>query len=115
MIVCRFNVSTALTQKWCIAFGGSGSERSVWNGIVELKDTGHIAVIGWTNSFGEGIADMFLTALTNKGKILWCRTFGGSNGDTARGVIQSSVNSSQLFVAGHSNAGGTTSGVFSSE
>ncbi|OGF66469.1 MAG: hypothetical protein A2Y62_17480 [Candidatus Fischerbacteria bacterium RBG_13_37_8] len=72
---------------WQKAFGGINDDSA--NSVQQTSDGGYI-VAGRTNSFGEGSDDLLVIKLNAIGNILWRRTFGGINNDSAGSVMQTS-------------------------
>lgn len=70
---------------WDRIFGGSDND-SVY--LLIQTDDGGLAVAGYTFSYSAGRADFWLIKLDNRGNKLWERTFGGSNEDSVRSLIQ---------------------------
>ena len=73
--------------EWAKTFGGSGDDRV--NSILQTSDGGY-ALAGVTSSFGAGYYDVFLLKLSSDGSLEWAKTFGGSGGDYANSLIQTS-------------------------
>ena len=70
---------------WDKAFGGNEAE--VANSIIQTRDGGY-ALAGYTWSKGEGREDAWVIKLDKNGEIAWDKTFGGSDEDVARCIIQ---------------------------
>jgi hypothetical protein len=73
--------------QWTKTIGGSYYD--IAYSIVQSSDGGYI-VAGGTESFGAGKADIFVVKLDSSGNVVWAKTIGGSKGDRARSIIQSS-------------------------
>ena len=73
--------------QWAKTFGGSSYDR-VYS-VQQTSDGGYI-VAGYTLSFGAGSADVFLLKTDASGNLQWIKTFGGSSGDYAYSVQQTS-------------------------
>ncbi|MHA2405683.1 MAG: hypothetical protein ACXADB_06730 [Candidatus Hermodarchaeia archaeon] len=65
---------------WNQTFGGSGYD--VGRSVVELS-TGEFALVGTTNSYGDGLMDVWLLVTNSTGHQLSNQTFGGTNTDWA--------------------------------
>jgi hypothetical protein len=72
---------------WTKTIGGSSSDFAL--SITQSSDGGY-AVAGWTESFGAGGYDMYVVKLDSSGNVQWAKTIGGSGGDGANSIIQSS-------------------------
>jgi hypothetical protein len=57
---------------------GNGEERATE--VIELAD-GSFLISGYTNSFGHGMFDLFLTKLSSDGDEIWTKLYGGSQND----------------------------------
>jgi len=73
--------------EWAKAFGGVGSDYS--NCVIQTADGGY-AVAGYTWSYGVRWADFLILKLSPSGDLQWTKTFGGTDGDVAYSVIQTS-------------------------
>lgn len=104
---------------WTKAYGGSGGD--YFNAVQEFKNMPNnlaYAAAGYTNSFGAGSDDMFLTGTDVNGNVLFTKTYGGTALDRAyciRRITDPSGNPG-LIVAGESKSfpyfGGGTSDLF---
>jgi len=70
---------------WDKAFGGI--EADVANSIIQTRDGGY-ALAGYTWSKGAGREDAWVIKLDENGEVVWDKTFGGSDEDVARCIIQ---------------------------
>lgn len=70
---------------WTRTYRGSGRENCY---VVRQTTDGGYVLAGSTNSFGAGGADFYLVKTDASGDTLWTRTYGGSSGEVARGVEQ---------------------------
>lgn len=70
---------------WQKAYGGTSDE--IANSIVQTVDGGYI-VTGWTMSFGAGKTDFWVLKLNSAGSIAWQKTYGGTEGEWARTIIE---------------------------
>lgn len=85
LYILRAAANGALT--WSARFGGSGTDRAL--SIEPTSDGGFIAA-GMTRSCGAGGSDAYVVKTAADGSLLWQRTYGGSNDDEARSIIQTS-------------------------
>ena len=70
---------------WDNTFGGSDWDEA--NSIIQTTD-GDYLVAGGTASKGVGEFDVWIVKLNSQGNIIWDKTFGGSDDDTANSIIQ---------------------------
>jgi hypothetical protein len=70
---------------WNKTVGGSAIDNAV--SIIQTTDGGSIAA-GYTYSFGEGNADMFIVKLDSSGNLQWSKTIGGTGHDNAWSIIK---------------------------
>jgi hypothetical protein len=76
----------AQVVRFARTYGGTGYDVG-WS-VQQTSDGGYI-VAGWTHSFGAG-GDIFLIKTDANGNIQWAKTYGGTNGDYAFSVQQTS-------------------------
>ena len=72
-------------QYWAKTYGGSGGEGA--NSVQQTIDGGFI-VAGTTSSFGVGLHDIWMLKLDSGGNIVWQKTYGGFEVDSARSIQQ---------------------------
>ena len=70
---------------WNKTFGGYDDDMA--SSIIQTKNGDYVAV-GWTMSKGSGKQDAWVIKLDEQGNIKWDKTFGGTNYDSARSIIQ---------------------------
>jgi hypothetical protein len=73
--------------QWAKTYGGTYYEFASY--VQQTSDGGYI-VAGWTNTFGAGSSDVFLIKTDANGNIQWAKTYGGTNGEGATSVQQTS-------------------------
>ncbi len=73
--------------QWTHTYGGSDWEFA--NCVEQTLDGGYI-ICGGTYSYGKGNEDYYLIKTNSAGDTLWTKTYGGTNEDVAKSVIQSS-------------------------
>jgi hypothetical protein len=87
-------------MQWNQTYGGIGNDYAY--SLVETFDADY-ALVGMTESFGAGKADVWLIKTDAHGNMQWNQTFGGAEPDEANSLIQT-------FDGGYALAGYTTSG-----
>jgi uncharacterized delta-60 repeat protein len=70
---------------WQKAYGGTGGENA--NSVQQTTDGGYI-VSGSTMSFGAGSSDAWILKLNSDGSVAWQNAYGGTGGETAYSVQQ---------------------------
>jgi hypothetical protein len=73
--------------QWSRIDGGTGADEAY--SVVQTGDGGY-ALAGYTTSFGAGSWDFWLVKTDGAGNVQWSRTYGGTNDDIARSVVQTS-------------------------
>jgi prepilin-type N-terminal cleavage/methylation domain-containing protein len=73
------------TLSWSRTWGGPGTEYGI--SLMQTADGGYI-IAGHTTSYGSGSYDIFLAKYDSSGTLSWNRTWGGSNIDTIKSVVQ---------------------------
>lgn len=73
------------TQQWAKTYGGTGAEMGM---SVELTSDGGYVIAGYTTSYGNGAADVYLIKTNSAGVVAWSNTFGGTSDDAGTGVAQ---------------------------
>jgi len=69
---------------WDKTYGGSKDEQAY---AVAVTPDGGYAIVGFTNSFGAGIEDVYLVRTDANGDTVWTRTYGGTTGDAGYDLI----------------------------
>jgi len=75
--------STSGTQQWNRTWGAKGDDEGY---CVAIDGSNNAYLAGYTNSFGAGNYDAFLTKYAENGTQLWNQTWGGTNDDFGYGV-----------------------------
>ncbi|MDY6990868.1 MAG: MopE-related protein, partial [Thermodesulfobacteriota bacterium] len=69
---------SAETSKWAITYGGTSNEMAY--SVQQTADGGYI-VAGWTDSFGTGEEDLWITKVDSDGTIDWQKAYGGTGSE----------------------------------
>jgi hypothetical protein len=91
--------------QWAKTYGGTSWEGA--SSVQHTSDGGYI-VAGETYSFGAGSADLFLIKTDASGNVQWAKTYGGTSGDYAYSVRQTSDGG--YIVAGYTGSFGAGGG-----
>ncbi|MDD5531028.1 MAG: T9SS type A sorting domain-containing protein [bacterium] len=86
---------------WTRTFGGTDTDLGY--SVRQTSDSGFI-IAGWTESFGAGRSDVYLIKTNSSGNTLWTKTYGGSNDDFSKSVLQTS-DGGYVIVGGTSSYG----------
>jgi predicted RNase H-related nuclease YkuK (DUF458 family) len=70
---------------WTKTFGGTSWDNG-WS-VQQTTDGGYI-ITGTTESFGNGLSDVYLIKTDDNGDSLWTKTFGGTTNDYGKSVQQ---------------------------
>ncbi len=73
--------------QWAKTYGGTSNDAAL--SVQQTSDGGYI-VAGSTASFGAGWSDIFLVKTDANGNLQWAKTYGGTDGDFAYSVQQTS-------------------------
>jgi uncharacterized delta-60 repeat protein len=92
------------SMDWQKTYGGSGTDEAY--SIQQTADGGYI-VAGYTESFGTA-GDFWVLKLNSAGSVEWQKAYGGSGGDMACSVQQTSDGG--YIVAGYTESFGTVGG-----
>jgi len=68
---------------WTRTYGGISLETG---SDIKRTSTGDYVIVGTTNSYGSGDADIYLIKINNLGDTLWTRTFGGTSDESGSSV-----------------------------
>jgi hypothetical protein len=74
---------------WTRTYGGGSSDEG--ESIHQTIDGGYI-IAGYTESFGAGLADIYLIKADSSGNTMWTKTYGGTGDEYATAVLQTSDN-----------------------
>ncbi|MFX1286068.1 MAG: hypothetical protein ACFFB5_20660 [Promethearchaeota archaeon] len=94
------------SEEWDQTYGGSGHDHA--SSVLQTADGGFL-IVGDTESYGAGEEDIWLVKTYSNGTIKWNQTFGGSERDRGKSVIQTAdseflvVGSTESFGAGDSD------------
>jgi hypothetical protein len=100
--ICIFNFFQIKAQaQLCLHMGGSGNEQG--HSVVQTPDGGY-AIAGHTDSFGQGLNDVYVVKLSAAGIIQWTRTVGGAGQDYGRSIVLTSDGG--FAIGGYTNSFG---------
>jgi len=86
-------------EEWSRTYGGALAD---FGKSVQQTSDGGFIIAGYTYSYGEGGYDAYLIKVDSKGNEKWSKTFGGSLGDYAHSVQQTSDGG--YIIAGQTNS-----------
>jgi hypothetical protein len=72
---------------WSKAIGGGVGNGDVARSIVETDDGGYAAA-GYTYSYGQGSADLYIAKTDSTGNLMWTRTVGDLGADVASDIVK---------------------------
>jgi len=75
------------SMQWSQKYGGTSEDRA--HSLIETSDGG-FALAGGTHSFGAGSYDFWLVKTDTNGNMLWNRTYGGPDRETAYSLVETS-------------------------
>ena len=78
-------ISSTGTPEWARTFGGTGTDACF--SLIQTTDGGY-ALAGDTRSFGAGGIDLLVLKLSSAGNPEWAKSFGGTDDDLVRSIIQ---------------------------
>ncbi len=94
-------IPQSLHARWAMLYGGSGNDWA--NSVQQTSDGGYI-VAGYTESFGEGLWDIWILKLSFAGDIEWQRTYGGLQNEEAYSIQETADGG--YIVAGYTDSFG---------
>ncbi len=78
-------VGNSVGQEFVQTYGSTNYESAA---VIKLTSDGNYIMAGNTESFGGGLADVWLVKLDTDGNVVWQKAYGYSNYERARDVIQ---------------------------
>ncbi len=81
------------------SYGGSGNDFG--EAVITTSDTCYL-VVGATESFGNGVTDLYVFKVDSLGDYIWSRTYGGPNIDYGTDVIE--MEDGSFLLSGYSNS-----------
>lgn len=84
---------------WSKSYGGNYAEEI--QSIIRTSDNG-FALVGYTESYGAGFADVLLTKIDSLGQLSWSVEYGGSDYEYGESLLQTSDQG--FIMAGYSNS-----------
>ncbi len=82
--VYLLNVDTEGKVYWSRAIGATGNEE----GYAIIPANEGYAIVGYTESFGQGNRDVYLIKVSSKGYLQWARAIGGKASDEGYAIVQ---------------------------
>ncbi|MBD3180990.1 hypothetical protein GF312_01790, partial [Candidatus Poribacteria bacterium] len=86
---------------WSITYVGNSWDEA--SSVYQTSDNGYV-VAGHTQSFGVGDLDLWVLKLDSIGDVMWQKTYGGINRDSATSIQQ--TRDGGYVVAGHTDSFG---------
>ncbi len=80
-------LSSAGDVEWQKAYGGDKNDSA---SFIQQRDDGGYIIVGHTESFGAGGADIWILRLSPAGEIEWQKAYGGSEDEEANSFQQTS-------------------------
>jgi ABC-type cobalt transport system substrate-binding protein len=105
IILLLLSVNIAQDTLWTKTFGGSNDDYG--RSVQQTTDGGYV-IGGYTSSYGNGSADVWLIKTDADGDTLWTQTYGGSNGDAGYSVQQTTDGG--YVIGGYTSSYGNGSG-----
>ena len=96
LILPHFNLAQNAFFK---SYGGTGND--IGENVISTKDGG-FCMIGATESFGNGLTDLYVIKTDEYGVVEWHSTFGGPNIDYGKSIVE--TNDSSFIACGYSNS-----------
>jgi uncharacterized delta-60 repeat protein len=101
ILVLIIAIPQSLHAQWAMLYGGSGDD---WANTVQPTSDGGYIVAGYTESFGEGLRDIWVLKLSFTGDIEWQRTYGGLQNEEAYSIQE--TGDGGYIVAGYTDSFG---------
>jgi uncharacterized delta-60 repeat protein len=76
------------TVTWQKTYGGAGYDVVDDGSPIQQTSDGGYIVSGWTDSFGAGGRDIWILKLKSDGTVTWQKTYGGTNDEFAKSILQ---------------------------
>ncbi len=92
---------------WTKTYGGDYDDRGF--SVQQTADGGYI-ITGYTESFGNGLNDVYLIKTNNIGDTLWTKTFGGNADD--QGISVQQTTDFGYIITGYTESFGTSSEIY---
>ena len=95
-------------EQWSQIFGDYSEDRG--NSVQQTQDGGYI-ITGSTNSYGNGISDVYLIKTDSQGDSIWTKTFGGEYIDEGLS-IQQTLDGGYIIVGNTESFGNGNSDIY---
>ena len=96
-LLCFLNLNGQST--FFQSYGGNGNDYG--ESVIPCMDSG-FAAIGATESYGNGLTDLYIIKTNSIGEVIWHKTFGGPNIDYGNSIVQTP--DSGFIACGYSNS-----------
>jgi len=104
LVICHLTFVIAVPAQITFerTYGGTSHEEG--RSVCQTSDGGYISV-GYTNSFGAGLDDVYLIKIDSLGDTLWTKTYGDSSWDYGSSIRQTSDGG--YIIVGYTSSFGT--------
>ncbi|MGB1017604.1 MAG: S8 family serine peptidase [Chitinophagales bacterium] len=100
-------ISSSGNIVWSKTLGGLGNDNP---GAIKIDSQGNIYISGYSNSFGNGLNEIFLSKLDDNGNELWTKYYGGIQNENHYGTARNlSVDEThnKIYIFGNSTSFGS--------
>ncbi len=83
MYIVKLNLNGSI--QWTTTIGGTYNDKA--ESVIQSSDGGYV-LAGYTQTFGAGGFDAYIAKLNSSGILIWSKSIGGPNDETANSIIQ---------------------------